>query len=164
MNHLETFREINTFFFDVDGVLTNNEVILLESGKLMHKMNVRDGFALRRAVEEGYRIVILTRSRSEALKDWLLDHGIRDIYLSVINKLEIFEDVVHAYELDTDRILYMGDDLPDLEAMQSSGVAACPSDATQEILKSAQFVSSLKGGQGCVREVIEKVLTLQGRW
>ena len=164
MNKLEQFREINTFIFDVDGVLTNGEVIITEKGKLLRKMNIRDGYALRRAVEEGYKVCIITGGKSKGVKIRLQNLGVEDIYLGIRDKIEAYEEFISIYELKEEEILYMGDDLPDLPVMEKVGLPTCPSDAAPEILSHAKYVSFHKGGQGCVRDVIEKVMRLRGNW
>jgi len=164
MNYLEQFRDIQTFIFDVDGVLTNSELIILENGRLLRKMNVRDGYALKRAVAAGYRVVIITGGKSSGVVSRLEGLGIKDIYKGVEDKLEVYEEYVEAYDIDPATILYMGDDLPDYEVMRRVGLPACPADAAVEIVQIAQYQSPIKGGAGCVRDVIEKVMKLHGNW
>lgn len=164
MNQLEKFRNIHTFIFDVDGVLTNNEVLVLEDGQLLRKMNMRDGLAIKMAVNAGYRICIITGGKSEGVKKRLEGLGVRDIYLNRQEKLEAYEEFVTLNELNQEGILYMGDDLPDRPIMRKVGFPTCPKDAAREIFEIAKYISPFKGGEGCARDVIEKVLKLQGKW
>ncbi len=164
MNILEKFRDIHTFIFDVDGVLTNGEMLITEQGELLRKMNVRDGYALKRAVEEGYRVMILTGGKSQGTMERLKALGIKDVLWGVQNKIGAYEDFLDAYELDEENILYMGDDIPDLQVMKRVGFPVCPYDAVPEIMAIAHYISPYKGGEGCVRDVIEKVLKLNGLW
>ena len=164
MNLLEKFRDIHTFVFDVDGVLTNSNVIVMEDGKLIRTMNVRDGYAMKRAVQQGYRIGIITGGKSSGVVSRLENLGITDIYKGISDKLDAFEEFVAIYELDTSGILYMGDDIPDLDPMRMAGLTCCPNDAANEVIKISRYISPLKGGEGCVRDVIEKVLKLHGKW
>lgn len=164
MNYLEKFRDIHTFIFDVDGVLTNSELIVLENGKLLRKMNVRDGYALKKAVAEGYRVCIITGGNSTGVVERLEALGIENVYKGVDDKLEVFEEYIDIYDIDPDGILYMGDDLPDYETMRRVGLPACPADAAIEIVQISQYKSPIKGGDGCARDVIEKVLKLHNRW
>lgn len=164
MNHLEVFSTIHTFIFDVDGVLTNNEVLITENGELLRKMNVRDGLAIKIAIDKGYKIAIITGGRSEGVKKRLEALGIKDIYSGISDKLEAFEEFVNTYELDPVGILYMGDDLPDYPVMRRVGLATCPKNSAPELFPIANYVSPYNGGEGCVRDVIEKVLRLQGKW
>jgi 3-deoxy-D-manno-octulosonate 8-phosphate phosphatase (KDO 8-P phosphatase) len=164
MNQLEPFRSIKTFIFDVDGVLTNSEVIVLEDGKLLRKMSVRDGYAIKHAIHAGYRVCIITGGKSEGVKKRLQGLGVKDIYLGASDKLEIFEEYIDIHELDVEEILYMGDDIPDYPVMCRVGLATCPNNAAPEVLQICQYVSPLKGGEGCARDVIEKVMKLNGDW
>ncbi|ATL49502.1 3-deoxy-D-manno-octulosonate 8-phosphate phosphatase [Chitinophaga caeni] len=164
MNILEQFRPIRTFIFDVDGVLTDGTVQLMPNGDLSRKMNTRDGYALQLAVKKGYRIVIITGGKSESVVSRLKDLGIRDIYTAVVDKKEQLSDYAMMNDLSWDEMLYMGDDLPDFFAMQMVALATCPSDAAQEIKSICKYISPFRGGDGCAREVIEKVLKLNGDW
>lgn len=164
MNYLEQFRNIQTFIFDVDGVLTNSELIILENGRLLRKMNVRDGYALKQAVRAGYRVVIITGGKSSGVVTRLEALGIKDVFKGIEDKLETYEEYVDSYGLDPATILYMGDDIPDYEVMRRVGLPACPADAAVEIMQIAQYKSPINGGAGCVRDVIEKVMKLHGKW
>lgn len=164
MNQLEKFRDIRTFIFDVDGVLTNNEVLVTEDGQLLRTMNVRDGYAIKHAIESGYRICIITGGRSEGVRKRLEMLGVQDIYVNRQEKLNAYEEYIQAYKLDEGEILYMGDDLPDYPVMRRVGLPVCPNDATHELLEIAQYVSPLAGGMGCARDVIQKVMLLHGTW
>ena len=164
MNQLEPFGHIHTFFFDVDGVLTDSSVLVLEDGQLLRRMSIRDGYAIRRAVDAGFRIVIISGGKSEGVAVRLRNLGVQDIYLGIQDKVDTYEDVLSMYELDEEGILYMGDDLPDYEVMRRVGFPTCPSNAAPEIRQLAQYISPYKGGEGCARDVIEKVLRIQGQW
>jgi 3-deoxy-D-manno-octulosonate 8-phosphate phosphatase (KDO 8-P phosphatase) len=164
MNQLEQFKDIDTFLFDVDGVLTNSQLLVLEDGKLLRQMNVRDGYALKQAIKKGYRVAVITGGKSEGVKVRLQNLGIVDVYLGASNKIEAYEELIDIYELNEAKILYMGDDMPDYEVMRRVGLPVCPADADKDIMAISLYISPLKGGQGCVRDVIEKVLKLNGNW
>lgn len=164
MNHLEPFEQIETLIFDVDGVLTDSQVLVLEEGKLLRRMNIRDGYALKEAVRQGLRVVVITGGTSEGVKIRLQNLGVQDVYIGVQDKLDAYEEVVDLYDLDEGKILYMGDDLPDYDVMRRVGLPCCPANAAREIKAIAQYISPINGGDGCAREVIEKVLRLQGKW
>lgn len=164
MNVNEPFRSINTFIFDVDGVLTNGEVLIQEDGALLRTMTTRDGFSLQLAVSKGFRVAIITGGRSAGVVERLKNLGITDIYTNASDKLEAFYEFVDLYQIDPAQILYMGDDIPDYEVMRRVGLPACPADAAPEILQLALYVSPFTGGKGCVRDVIEKVLRVQNKW
>jgi 3-deoxy-D-manno-octulosonate 8-phosphate phosphatase (KDO 8-P phosphatase) len=163
-NVLDKFKEIHTFIFDVDGVLTNSQVVVFENGELVRLMNTRDGYAMKKAIEQGYRIAIITSGRSKGVILRLQGLGITDIYAGIDRKIDAFEEFMLTYHLDADGILYMGDDIPDFEVMERIGLPTCPADATSEILNISDYISPYKGGDGCVRDVIEKVMKLQKKW
>lgn len=164
MNVLEQFRHIRTFIFDVDGVLTDGTVQLLPGGEQSRKMNIRDGYALQLAVKMGYRIAVISGGRSESVVTRLTGLGIRDIFTGITDKSGKLEDYALEHDLLWEQMLFMGDDIPDYRAMQMCGIPACPADATPEIKSISKYISPLTGGQGCVRDVIEKVLKLNGHW
>ena len=164
MNNLEDFREIHTMIFDVDGVLTNSELIITESGQLLRKMNTRDGYAMKVALEAGLRICIITGGNSHGVEKRLKGLGIQDVYTGISDKLSVLEEYIKKYNLKLGGVLYMGDDIPDYDPMSKVGMPVCPKDATVEIQNVSRFISSKKGGEGCVRDIIEKVMKLQGKW
>ena len=164
MNYLEKFRSVRTFIFDVDGVFTNGNIIVLENGHLLRTMNIRDGYAVKIAIRHGYKIIIISGGKSSGVVQRLRNLGVTNIHIGVENKLEVYEELLEMLELDQDEILYMGDDIPDYEVMRKVGLPVCPSDAVPEIKKMVQYISPLKGGEGCVRDVIEKVLKLNAQW
>lgn len=164
MNQLEHFKKITTFIFDVDGVLTNSQVLVLEDGKLLRSMSIRDGYAIKEALRHGYRVCVITGGKSEGVKTRLQNLGVQDIYLGQSDKWEAYEEYLYAYDLKSENVLYMGDDLPDLPIMKKVAVAACPKDAAPEIINIANYVSGRAGGEGCARDVIEKVMRVQGKW
>ncbi len=160
----ERLKRINTFFFDVDGVFTDGSVTIFENGEQVRKMSVKDGYAVQYAVKMGYRIAIISGGRHEGVRLRFQGLGVQDIYLGQSNKIEAYEDLLAIYEINEDEILYMGDDLPDLEVMTKVGLACCPKDAATEIREMAHYTSPFKGGQGCVRDVIEQTLKAQEKW
>ena len=157
-------NRIKTFVFDVDGVLTDGSVMILENGQLVRTMNVKDGYALQLAVKKGYRVAIISGGSNPDVKERHHALGVKDGYLKVSDKTEALEELVHIYELNLDEVLYMGDDIPDMHVMKACGLATCPADAAEEIKSICHYVSPRDGGKGCVRDVIEQVLKVQGKW
>jgi 3-deoxy-D-manno-octulosonate 8-phosphate phosphatase (KDO 8-P phosphatase) len=160
----EQFKKITTFVFDVDGVLTDGTILLLDNGLQARRMNIKDGYALQLAVKKGYRIVVISGGDSPPVTARLEKLGITDVQMSITNKRKCLEDIVNKYSLQSEQILFMGDDIPDLEAMQAVGIAACPADAVNEIRQVSKYVSPYIGGNGCVRDVIEIVLKINEQW
>lgn len=163
MDH-SAFNKITTFIFDVDGVFTNSQVIVMENGDLVRIMNTRDGQAVKIALEAGYNIAIITKGFSLGVRKRFELLGIPHIYDRLSEKTAAFNDLVSKLNLKKEEMLYMGDDIPDLALYDFIGISACPYDAAHENIKKANYISSKNGGDGCVREVIEKVMRIQGKW
>ena len=163
-NFKTKLRRVKTFMFDVDGVLTDGAIMLLPTGEQMRVMNTKDGYALQLAVKKGYRIAIITGGKSESVRLRLNGLGIKDVYLGVSDKLDVFKEYIEIHQLNPDEILYMGDDIPDYEVMQRVGIPTCPLDSAPEIKALCIYVSDKKGGKGCVRDVVEQVMKVQGAW
>ncbi len=163
-NFKSHLTKIKAFAFDVDGVLSKQSILLHPSGDMMRSMNTKDGFAIQYAVKQGFPVAIITGGKSESIKFRFRGLGITDVYLGSMNKIEDFMDFVFKYGLKKDDVLYMGDDMPDWEVMQNCGMPTSPADAVPEIQRLAHYISDKKGGEGCVRDVIEQVLKAQNKW
>ena len=164
MNLLAAFQKITTFVFDVDGVLTDGTVLLLSDGVQARQMHIRDGLALQMALRNGYRVIIISGAYSEPVVKRLQYLGISDIFTAVKNKKEFLIDYLAENRLPLDEVLFMGDDLPDVETLKAVGLSCCPNDAAVEVAAVSHYISPIKGGYGCVRDVIEKVLRLNNHW
>ena len=164
VNYKELLRNINTFIFDYDGVLSDGSIITLDDGEAYRITNVKDGYALQLAVKKGYRVAVISGAKADCMLNRLKALQIRDIFLGVENKIKTFDDYIEQNGLEPSSVLFMGDDIPDYEVMMKAGVAACPADAAEEIKKVAAYISYFNGGKGCVRDVIEQVLKVQGKW
>lgn len=164
MNFKELLPRITTFIFDVDGVLSTNLVQLVPGEEPIRTANIKDGYAMQLAVKLGYRLIIITGGKSKAVEDRYLKLGLTDVYMRSAVKMKDFKEVVEKYDLSMDEIMYMGDDIPDLQVMQEVGVPCCPADAVQEIKKAAVYISDKDGGMGCARDIIEQVLKAQDKW
>ncbi len=164
MSVLEKFKSIKTFVFDVDGVLTDGTLLILNDGQMARQMNIKDGYALQLAIKKGYRVVIISGGTSDAIKERLQKLGVTDCFLKTDNKKEKLVEYVADHALSWDEILFMGDDIPDYIPMQLTGLPCCPADAVTEIKQIAHYISPIEGGKGCARDVIEKVLKLNGHW
>jgi 3-deoxy-D-manno-octulosonate 8-phosphate phosphatase (KDO 8-P phosphatase) len=160
----EDLRNIKAFVFDVDGVISPNQLLLHPSGDMMRSVNTRDGFAIKKAIESGFFVAIITGAKSESLRLRFRELGTEDVFLNSFNKVTDLHVFVGKYVLDLNQILYMGDDIPDLGPMQLVGMPTCPSDATSEVQSASRYISAHSGGYGCVRDVIEQVLRSQGLW
>ena len=163
MNILSLFKPIKTFVFDVDGVLATSLVVVLQA-EMARSMNTKDGFGLQLAIKKGYRVVIISGGKSEPVRERLAGLGIKDIFLGIHHKKEILLEYMLQHNLKWEEVLYMGDDIPDYSPMQLVGLPCCPADATDEIKQISKYISTINGGYGCGRDVIEKVLKLNGDW
>jgi 3-deoxy-D-manno-octulosonate 8-phosphate phosphatase (KDO 8-P phosphatase) len=163
-NYKELLKNITTFIFDYDGVLTEGIITLTESGEPLRTANVRDGYALQLAVKKGYRIAVISGGKSKSMSNRLSSLGIKDVFLGVEHKVEVFDQYLKDNAINKEEVMYMGDDIPDYHVMQLVAVAACPADAAEEIRAISNYISHYEGGKGCVRDIIEQVLKLQQNW
>lgn len=163
-SYKEVMNQINTFVFDVDGVLTNGLIHITPEGELLRVMNIRDGYAMKAAVENGYKMCIISGGSNEGVRARLEKLGITEIHLGVSDKTKTFDEFLKKYNIDAEKVLYMGDDIPDYKVMQLAGLPTCPQDAAPEIKNISQYISHIKGGEGAVRDVIEQVMKVQQKW
>ena len=161
---LANLKKISCFVFDVDGVLTNGEVIVMPDGILVRKMNIKDGYAMQLAIKKGFPVWVISGGNSSEVEERLQRLGITEVHMRVKDKKALLQELASMHNIPLDEILFMGDDMPDLEAMKMVGVAACPNDAAVDIKQIANYISAINGGAGCARDVIEKVLKLNNQW
>lgn len=163
-NYKEYLGEIKTFVLDVDGVLTDGTFQITNEGDLLRNMNTKDGFAVKHAIELGYRFCVISGGVNEGVRKRLREMGITDIYFGIVEKDKALQEFFDDYEIDPATTLYMGDDILDLAAMKMVALPTCPQDAVPEVKQLCLYVSHRNGGQGCVRDIIEQVLKVQGNW
>ncbi|HEX5023981.1 MAG TPA: HAD family hydrolase [Agriterribacter sp.] len=164
MNVLERFAAITTFIFDIDGVLTDGTILVFPGNSFVRRMNIKDGYSLQLAIKKGYKIAVITGSHAPAVQERLSGLGIEDVYQKIEHKKDQVSSYMAEHNLNKKEVLFMGDDIPDLDAMQLAGLACCPADAVTEVKTIADYISPWGGGMGCVRDVIEKVLKINGHW
>ncbi len=157
-------NDITTFIFDVDGVLTDSSVHITPTGEMLRVMNIRDGFAMKAAVESGYHVCIISGGSNEGVRIRLKNLGIKDIHLACPDKVKNFKEYTELYNIKPEQVLYMGDDIPDYHVMKLVGLPTCPQDASPEIKGISNYISHKNGGRGAVRDVIEQVMKVQGKW
>ena len=163
-NFKENLIKVKAFIFDIDGVLSLQTIGLNAFGVPNRTVNLRDGYALQFAIKKGYHIGVISGGSSKEYQRRLKLLGVKDIYLNSRSKLDHFNSFLEKYNLDNSEVLFMGDDIPDYEVMKVAGVPVCPSDADSEIKQVAVYISDKKGGEGCVRDIIEQVLRLHNKW
>ena len=163
-SYKEIMNDITTFIFDVDGVLTDGTVHVSQTGEMLREMNIRDGFAMKAALESGYHVCIISGGSNEGVRIRLRNLGITDIHLATPDKVETFKEYVDLYNIKPEQVLYMGDDIPDYHVMKLLGLPTCPQDASPEIKAISNYISHKNGGKGAVRDVIEQVMKVQEKW
>jgi 3-deoxy-D-manno-octulosonate 8-phosphate phosphatase (KDO 8-P phosphatase) len=163
-SYKELMNDVTTFVLDVDGVLTDSSVHVTSTGEMLRTMNIRDGYAMKAAVESGYHVCVISGGSNEGVRIRLQNLGITEIYLSAPDKADTLKRYIETYGINSEHVLYMGDDLPDYHVMKLVGLPACPQDSAPEIKSLAKYISHKNGGHGAVRDVIEQVMKVQGKW
>ncbi len=163
-NYKDLLNDITTFILDIDGVLTDGTVLVTTQGEMLRCMNVKDGYALKVASQKGYNICIISAGTNPGVRERLKGLGITYIHLGIEHKKEVLATYLSEHNISLKNVLYMGDDLPDLPAMQQVAIATSPQDAADEVKAISAYISHKKGGEGCVRDVIEQVLKVRGDW
>lgn len=163
-NYKEYLASITTFVFDVDGVLTDGSIQISTEGELLRTMDIKDGYAMKHAIDQGFTVAVISGGKNEGVRSRLKGLGLTDVYLGCEDKTEQIDEFMDIYDIRPEQVLYMGDDIPDLYPMKKVAMPTCPQDAVPEIKEISKYISHKKGGQGCVRDVIEQVLKVQGKW
>ena len=163
-NYKELLKNITTLIFDYDGVFTDGKIMITENGEQLRSANVKDGYALQLARKNGYRIAVISGGTSNAVVKRMNGLNIMDVFIKVDHKINVYNNYIRKNGLKREEVLFMGDDIPDLEIMKEVGVAVCPADAAEEIKAISNYISHMKGGEGCVRDIIEQVMKIQGKW
>ena len=163
-NYKEILSKIDTFIFDVDGVLTDGSLTVTTDGEMLRTMNVKDGYALKAALDSGYKIAIISGGTNEGVRTRLKALGVEFIYLGTHDKIKQLNSFVNSSGVNMNNILYMGDDIPDIPVLKVVGLSCCPQDAVNEVKEVSTYVSNKNGGKGAVRDVIEQVMKIHGKW
>lgn len=158
------FSKIKLLAFDLDGVLTNGKLLVQKDNEWLREIDVKDGLAIQLALQHHFHVAVITGSFSEAVGQRLQYLGVHDFFQRVKTKSTMLNSLMSKYKISKDEVLFMGDDLPDLDAFAVCGLKTCPADAVTEIKEKSDFISRCRGGNGAVRDVIEKVLKTQDKW
>ena len=164
MSYKQKLNDIKAFVFDVDGVFTDGSVYLMPGGSMCRVMNVLDGYAVVKALKHGYKRCVITGGNDPDVKHRINYLGIQDYYPKSADKLADLEDFKAKNNVEDHEILAMGDDLPDIRIMLPAAIAACPLNAVPEVKEICDYISPVEGGKGAVRDVIEQVMKVQGKW
>lgn len=157
-------KRIRAIFFDIDGVLSAETISLATDGEPLRTVNIKDGYAIQLAVKLGLRIGIITGAYTEAVRLRYERLGVEDVFTGCSVKIRTYEDLKRKYHLSDAEIMYVGDDIPDLEVLRKAGCPVCPRDACTEVKEACVYISDRNGGYGVGRDVIEQTLRAQGKW
>ena len=163
-NFKEKLTRVEAFVFDVDGVFTDGSIVPLPDDDFLRTYYARDGYAVTYAVSEGYRIYVITGGRGNLLHDRFKKLKVTGLYANVADKCAVLRELAEKEGLDLARVVYMGDDIPDLGPMRMVGIPVCPADACHEVVEVSAYVSQYPGGRGCVRDILEQVMRAEGKW
>ena len=163
-NFKEDIARCRAFVFDVDGVMTDGGIIPTIDGDFIRRYNAKDGYALAYAIKMGYKVCIISGGRGRTLEYRLRMLGVKDYYLDCMDKIRTMREYFAREGLDPADVIYMGDDIPDLECMREVGIPVCPADAASEVIEASRYVSEFRGGDGAVRDIVEQVLRARGDW
>jgi 3-deoxy-D-manno-octulosonate 8-phosphate phosphatase (KDO 8-P phosphatase) len=165
MSELNTlFSKITTFIFDFDGVMTDGTVFCDFEGHPLRATNVKDGYAIQLANKLGYNVAVISGAICPSMEVRMNSLGVSDVFTGVPNKVLKLKEYMNRKGLRPEEIIFMGDDIPDITVMKEAGLPACPADASPEVKEISKFISEKPGGKGAVRDVIERVLKVQGKW
>ena len=157
-------KKIKAVVFDVDGVLSAETIVLDSTGEPLRTVNIKDGYAIQLAMKQGLRVAIMTGGKTEAVRKRYAGLGVEDVFMGCSVKIKTYDEFLQKHGLADDEVMYMGDDIPDLEVMRRVGCPVCPKDACAEVREASLYVSDRCGGCGCGRDVIEQTLRAQGLW
>ena len=163
-NFKEVIADVEAFIFDVDGVMTDGGIIPLADGDFIRKYNAKDGYALAYAASHGFNIGVISGGFGKTLESRLNRLHIEHKYLNCMDKIAAIDDFVTKTGVSRENVIYMGDDIPDLECMRAVGMPVCPADSASEVLECSRYVSEYEGGRGAVRDIIEQVMRAKGLW
>ncbi|NOT37907.1 MAG: HAD-IIIA family hydrolase [Saprospiraceae bacterium] len=164
MNVFDKLDNVKGIILDIDGVFTDNSILVNDQGEFLRIMNVRDGYAIKRAISAGIKVGVISGGKSIGIIHRMKILGIQEIFLGIEDKISVFNKILESWKIDKNNIMYMGDDIPDLECLKEAGLAVCPKDAVPEVLEVADYVTEQEGGKGCIRQIIEHILQSQNKW
>ena len=163
-NFKEDIARVEAMVFDVDGVMTDGRIIPTAEGDFIRCYNCKDGYALAYAIRHGYRVCVITGGYGKILERRLRMLGMQDFYIDCMDKITTLREYMKKYDLKPENVLYMGDDIPDLECMREVGMPVCPADSAPEVIECSRYISEFEGGLGAVRDIVEQVLRARGDW
>ena len=163
-NFKEDIARVRAFVFDVDGVFTDGGITVTPEGEFIRQYYAKDGYAVAYALKAGYPVCIITGGRGRGLEKRFEMLGVTRLYANCRDKIDALKEFMSDFGLEREEVLFMGDDIPDVEAMAYAGMPVCPADAAAEVIGVSRYVSGFAGGRGCVRDVVEQALRARGDW
>lgn len=163
-NFKERLAEVEAFVFDVDGVMTDGSIMPLPDGDFLRRYNAKDGYALSYAIKHGYKVCVISGGFGSLLASRMQRLGVKHLYTNCMDKIKAIREFAESEGVNLDNVIYVGDDIPDLECMRLVGIPVCPADAATEVVEASCYVSQFGGGRGCVRDIVEQVLRAHGTW
>ena len=163
LNVLPKAKDIKLLLLDVDGVLTDGNLIYSHEGKESKSFNTQDGFGLRMLQDAGVDVGIITARSSEALERRAQDLKISHIYQGAANKLEAYKEIIKKTGMKPFQIAYMGDDWLDIVLLKRVGLSVAPANAVTEVKEMVHYTTSQSGGHGAVRELCNLILEGMGK-
>ena len=160
----EELKKVEAFAFDVDGVFSRHEMNITPEGDLIRTSCTKDGYAMMYCTKKGYPVCIISGGQARGVRERFEKLGVKDVYLGVANKVEALNEFLQKYNLNPENVMYMGDDIPDIEVLRECGLPCCPKDAAPEVKAVVKYISHAAGGYGCGRDVVEQVLKVHGKW
>lgn len=163
-NFKEDIAKVEAIVLDVDGVMTDGGIIPTPEGDFIRRYHAKDGYAIAAALREGMKICVISGGRGRMLENRLTMLGVTKIYLNCMDKVHAMHEFFEEYGINPENVIYMGDDIPDLECMRLVGIPVCPADACMEVVETSRYVSEFDGGHGAVRDIVEQVMRAQDKW
>ncbi|MGD1076166.1 MAG: HAD-IIIA family hydrolase [Thermodesulfovibrionales bacterium] len=157
-------RKTKLLILDVDGVLTDGNIILDGEENEMKSFHVRDGHGIKMLIKAGMQIAIITGRYSKVVERRARELGISEVYQSCHTKTVAFDHILEKLGLHEEEVAYVGDDIVDIPILRRVGLSIAVNDATDEAKEYAMMVTHGRGGKGAVREVCDFLLKAKGLW
>lgn len=158
------YEKLKYFILDVDGTLTDSGIYYDDHGNELKRFSTRDGESIKLARSVGIKIIVITGRKSGATERRVNELKIDFCEQGILNKYDYLSEFLTCNNINKDMVGYIGDDINDLKAMSLVGFVGCPADSCREVKDIANYISTKKGGEGAVRDVIEHVLRLRNDW
>ena len=160
----QALKGIQALLFPVDGILNGSKITFDHSGNELCTISVRDAIAIKEAVKLGLRIGVLSSRNAEGYRPMLEALGVQDLYLNGEHVFYSYDAFRHRHSLSNEECAYIGDDIGDIDVLAKVGLPATSIDGADYLRNRVAYISGFEGGKGCIRELVEEILTRQGKW